>query len=436
MPNDIKLFLLNTWTVLAQMSPYLLLGFLISGTLSVFISPLWVEKHLGKGKFSSVLKATLFGIPLPLCSCGVIPVAASLKKHGASKSATTSFLLSTPQTGVDSILATWGLLGGFFAIFRPLAALITGLVGGIFVSIFDDNASDENNSSDDSNNKNSEPDDEDTPEKGFTKKVSSALKYGLITLPGEIARPLLVGIVIAGIISSFVASNFLNQYLTNYYLTMVLMLVVGIPLYVCSTSSIPIALSFIHLGVSPGAALVFLISGPATNAAAISVVINVLGKRSAIIYLLTVIIGSLASGIAFDSLNQTFSINVMDQLKHGAHSLGWFGHISAILMLVILVYSWYKARTAEEPCSSCAVDAPESNVDVKDQKGKVFNLEIKGMTCGNCVKAVKRTLEEIPGVLQADVSLKNQQAKVTANLEDPARLSEAVNELGYKGRLL
>ncbi|MGM0599218.1 MAG: SO_0444 family Cu/Zn efflux transporter [Candidatus Rifleibacteriota bacterium] len=433
MPADIKLFLLNTWTVLAQMSPYLLLGFLLSGILSVFISPLWVEKHLGKGKFSSVLKATLFGIPLPLCSCGVIPVAASLKKHGASKSATTSFLLSTPQTGVDSILATWGLLGGFFAIFRPIAALITGILGGVLVSLFDKDSSDFDS---DSRNDNNSQEEEDKTKTGFGQKISSALKYGLVTLPGEIARPLIIGIIIAGIISSFVASNFLNQYLTNYYLTMILMLVIGVPLYVCSTSSIPIALGFIHLGVSPGAALVFLISGPATNAAAISVVINVLGKKSAIIYLLTVIIGSLASGIAFDSLNQTFSINVMDQLKHGAHGLGWFGHLSALLMVVILLYSWYKARTSEEPGCGCSSDDSTCKTSLENSKGKVFTLEVKGMTCGNCVKAVKRTLEEIPGVIKADVSLKNQQASVTAEIANPSVLPESVNELGYKGRLL
>lgn len=421
MPEPIVSFLYNSWIVLGQMSPYLLLGFIISGILSVFISPEWVEKHLGGGRFASIVKATIFGIPLPLCSCGVIPVAASLRKHGASKAATTSFLLSTPQTGVDSIFATWGLLGGFFAVFRPLAALFTGVIGGVLVAVIDpEDKVDSINHSNESH-----------PDAGmpFSIKLAAALKYGLVTLPGEIAKALLIGILIAGLISTFVAGNVLNNYLTNYYLTLVLMLLIGIPLYVCSTSSIPIALGFMHLGVSPGAALVFLISGPATNAAAISVVWKVLGRKSAVLYLLTVVIGSLLSGITFDAMNQQLSLNAAAGFHHCAESgLGTLETVSAIAMLLILAWSYYQARVTKDHC--CC--SHTSN----DVSGYNFLLTIEGMSCGNCANAVKRTLLEVGGTISAEVDLQEKTARVVSSADNGALLESSVNELGYKASLI
>ncbi len=416
MHEQLILFINNCWVVLGQMSPYLLLGFLISGILSVFISPVWIEKHLGGGKFSSIVKATLFGIPLPLCSCGVIPVAASLRKHGASKSATTSFLLSTPQTGVDSILATWGLMGWVFAIFRPIAALITGIFGGVLVAALDEE-----------NGKDAQ---DQALEKGeihekISHKIKSALWYGLVTLPGEIARALLVGILIAGLISTFVSAGIMNQYLSNYYLTLVVMLFIGIPLYVCSTSSIPIALSFIHLGATPGAALVFLISGPATNAAAITVVWKVLGKKSALIYLLTVALGSLIAGATFDSLNQSWALNATNHLPHCHEtSASLLENISAVFMLIVLAFSYYQSRKSPSCCSSC------SSTPGAGQHSIVINIE--GMSCGNCANAIKRVLNEIDGVTSAEVSLAEKNALVTADFVDPTILVSAINELGYQ----
>lgn len=421
MPEPIVSFLYNSWIVLGQMSPYLLLGFIISGVLSVFISPEWVERHLGGGRFASIVKATIFGIPLPLCSCGVIPVAASLRKHGASRAATTSFLLSTPQTGIDSIFATWGLLGGFFAVFRPLAALFTGVIGGVLVAVIDpedkiDSINHDNESRVDSGIT-------------FSKKLAAALKYGLVTLPSEIATALLIGIFIAGLISTFVAGNVLNNYLTNYYLTLVLMLLVGIPLYVCSTSSIPIALGFMHLGVSPGAALVFLISGPATNAAAISVVWKVLGRKSAVLYLLTVVIGSLLSGIAFDAMNQQLSLNAAAGFHHCAESgLGALETVSAVAMLLILAWSYYQARVTKDHC--CCSNAST------DVSGYHFVLTIEGMSCGNCANAVKRTLLEVSGTISAEVDLQEKTARVASSADNGALLESSVNELGYKARLI
>lgn len=406
------------WAVLGQMSPYLLLGFLISGVLSVLISPQWVEKHLGSSKFGSIVKATLLGVPLPLCSCGVIPVSASLRRSGASKGATTSFLISTPQTGVDSMLATYGLLGPFFAIFRPLAALITGIIGGMAVAFLDP----EDNSGSIKNNTQNETA---GPSTTTVQKIMAALKYALVTLPGEIARALLVGVLIAGLISTFISADFVSQYIGNYYVTMFLMLAIGIPIYVCSTSSIPIALGFMHMGVSPGAAFVFLISGPATNAAAITVVWKILGKKSAIIYLFTVILGSLAGGFAFDYLQKSFSIASFTPAQACHVELSTIEIVSAVFMLLVLVYSYYQTKITPSCCSSCA-----KNADAEVAAANLV-ISIDGMSCGNCANAVTRALMQIKGVSEARVSLTEKQAMVFGATLNVDEIINTVNTLGY-----
>ncbi|MCE5267430.1 MAG: permease, partial [Planctomycetaceae bacterium] len=246
--------LVESWAVLGQMAPYLLFGFLAAGVLSVCISPEFVERHLGGRGFGPVVKAAALGVPLPLCSCGVIPVGASLRRHGASRAATTSFLLSTPQTGVDSIVITYALLGVGFAVYRPLAALATGLVGGFLVMIFAQRQG-----------ANGEQDHEPTEctESCCTGKRSSgrirrALEYGFVTLPRDIGLPLLAGVVIAGAITALVPQpNELRPYLGGGILSILLMMAIGVPLYVCASASVPIAAGLIYLGASHGAALAF-----------------------------------------------------------------------------------------------------------------------------------------------------------------------------------
>ncbi|MDE5959958.1 MAG: permease, partial [Muribaculaceae bacterium] len=120
-------FLATFWAMLCEMAPYLLLGFLFAGMLHAFLPASFYNRHLGRPGFWSVAKAAMFGVPLPLCSCGVIPTAMSMRRQGASRAATVSFLISTPQTGVDSILATGSLLGWPLALIRPIAAFATAL---------------------------------------------------------------------------------------------------------------------------------------------------------------------------------------------------------------------------------------------------------------------------------------------------------------------
>ncbi|MFC1498390.1 SO_0444 family Cu/Zn efflux transporter [Verrucomicrobiota bacterium] len=326
------------WGTLTDMAPYLLFGFAVAGALSIFISSELVEKHLGGHGIWPILKASLFGVPLPLCSCGVIPVAASLRKHGSSKGATTAFLLSTPQTGVDSIMVTLSLLGPVFAIFRPLAAFITGLFGGSIIEALEPDNAD--------NGQIEQCADECCSHTNQTNKLLKALRHGFIVLPRDIAKPLIIGLVIAGIISAFVPAGFFAETLGTGILAMFVMMLLGIPVYVCATASVPIAAAMILKGVSPGAAMVFLMTGPATNAAAIATIWKMFGKRSALIYLTVVAITAMVSGFALDYI---FQINNIVPGRTTMWMLpGWIKITSAVILLAVLGYALFAKHGKEK----------------------------------------------------------------------------------------
>ena len=257
-------FLEQIWFLTIEMSPFLLFGFIVSGVLSALLTVEMVTKYLGKNNFQSILKASLFGVPLPLCSCGVIPVFSYLRKHGASKASTTSFLISTPQTGVDSILITYGMLGPMFAFIRPIIALFTGIIGGLFTEKF---VKDEYVATLKIDHEHSK------------KTLMDGLKYAFITLPQDIAWPLLKGILLAGLITLLIPDNFFMSYGITGLLAMIIMALVSIPMYICATASVPIAAGLILSGLEPGAAFVFLMAGPATNIATISVITKLLVKK-------------------------------------------------------------------------------------------------------------------------------------------------------------
>jgi len=337
MVDIVKIILLDFWATVAEMSPYLLFGFLVAGLLSVFVSQPLVQRHLGGRGLWPLLKASIFGIPLPLCSCGVIPVSVSLHKHGASKGSTIAFLLSTPQTGVDSIFVTLSLLGPVFAIFRPLAALVTGIVGGVFVNLFGEPGED---------NKPSHTNCTDECCQGgkLGSRLIAGLKYGFVTLPRDIGKAMLVGLIIAAIISVAVPGGFFAEKLGTGIFAMVVMMFLGIPVYVCATASVPVAAALIMKGLTPGAALVFLMTGPATNAAGLVTIWKVLGRRTAIIYLLTIAGCALAGGILLDIIANGVDISVVSKA-------GWMlspviRHASAAALLALLAYAIFtKAKT-------------------------------------------------------------------------------------------
>jgi len=399
--------------ITGEMAPYLLFGFLVAGLLAVLISPELVERHLGGRGFGPVFKAAVFGVPLPLCSCGVIPVAASLRRHGAGKGATTSFLLSTPQTGVDSVLVTFSLLGPVFAIFRPLAAFITGIAGGTVVNLFESDGEAGRDGAQECDCQSCST----VNDKGG--RLARALRYGFVSLPRDIAKPLLFGLVIAGTISAVVPEGYFSDVFGTGILSMLAMMVVGIPLYVCATASVPIAASLIVAGISPGAALVFLMTGPATNAATVATVWKILGRRTAVVYLVTVALSALAAGAL---INHLIPAGAASEMFTAPWMLpGWFTTTAALVLLAVLARALF---------SSSHVAHGEADGSSPDT-GPSTRFHVTGMTCTHCANAVRRALVECPGVSRAEVSLAAGEAVVTGESLDFAALRAAVTAVGY-----
>ncbi|MEX1310996.1 MAG: SO_0444 family Cu/Zn efflux transporter [Candidatus Sulfomarinibacteraceae bacterium] len=432
----LQTILVASWAMLVEMAPYLLLGFAVAGLLSVLISPRWVERHLGDRGLGQVFKASLFGVPLPLCSCGVIPVGASLRRSGAGKGATTAFLLSTPQTGVDSVAVTYALLGPFLAVVRPVAALLTGFLGGGLVYAFDRNDDevppDEAPAASCSGESNCCESDA-APEK---KTVLEGLTYGLVTLPRDIGRALIVGILLSGVISAVVKPHALEAYLGGGIWPMIAAMAVGVPLYVCATASTPIALSLIHAGLSPGAALVFLITGPATNAATVTTLWRVLGKRSVVIFLLTVAAGALATGFAVDAIVASDLVGPTGMVpeiavegaghEHHGESGGvgeWFGRICAVLLILLLTNALWPQP---QPMG-------RGDLKMKDfEDVDTIELTVTGMRCNGCVESVTRAINECEGVEETSVDLAAGRARVRGSGFDRSSLAEAVRSLGFE----
>lgn len=401
---------LETWAILGDMAPYLLFGFGVAGALSVMLSPETVEKHLGGHGLWPVVKATLFGIPLPLCSCGVIPVSASLRRHGATRGATTAFLLSTPQTGVDSIFVTLGLLGPLFAIFRPIAALVAGIVGGAVVT-----AADKESLEDAEDNACQE---ECCTGKDKGGPVYRAAHYAFVTLPADIGKPLMIGLLAVGLISAFVPDDFFAGTVGTGLGAMIAMMVLGLPMYVCATASVPIAVALIAKGVTPGAAFVFLMTGPATNAAAIATIWKVMGSRTAIIYLATVMLTALSAGLTLDYL---FVVTEATATPVMAAMLpGYIKTASAFALIAMLVNAVLRPHkhNNQEPHPLAAGE-------------EITVLGITGMTCSHCANGVERALLACTGVGAVEVELAAGQARVHGSGLDPQEQIRAIEGLGH-----
>ena len=328
--------------IINEMSPYLLLGFLLAGLMHAFIPQSYYSKYLAKPNFRSVLNATLFGIPLPLCSCGVIPTAMSLRKEGASKGAATSFLIATPQTGVDSIIATSSLMGVAYAIIRPIAALITALFGGTLVNVLDkdSNGNTTEQPADNHEHHNCCHHHEQEHHATFFQKIKTALQYGYVEMMEDIGKWLIIGLIVAGLITVFVPAEAFKVFEGNTALSMLLVLAIAIPMYVCATGSIPIAVALIMKGLTPGAGLVLLMAGPACNMASMLVVKKVMGTKTLVIYLASIIIGSIAFGAAIDFLQFNGIIDFTANLVNSAHSeegSSWIAWISTGILIALLI---------------------------------------------------------------------------------------------------
>lgn len=410
--------LTNFWMVLSMMAPYLLLGFFMAGLLSVLVSAELVERHLGGRGVWPVIKAALLGMPIPLCSCAVIPVSASLRRHGASKGSTVSFLISTPETGVDGIAATWGVMGGAYAVFRVVVALVSGVIGGLAVEFLDrPDAAAKNGAAP------AAPVCTDSccaGSKGAGHgKLRRIFEYGFVDLPQDIGKSLLLGLAVAAVISLVPHDYFKDSRLGGGILAMLAMAVVAGPMYVCATASVPVAMGFIQAGVSPGAALVFLMVGPATNAATIAMVWKVMGRRTAVIYLLSVLGCAIGAGLAMDYILGHWGLCVKGMAMEGhSHGMMIFQYVCAVAMLAIIGNALWRRGKAKA--------ATPAEILMKTEM-----LKITGMTCNHCVSTVRRAMLEVPGVQAAEVDLAGGTAIVSGENLDPARLRQAVQSLGY-----
>jgi len=406
------------WITLSEMAPYLLFGFFVAGVVSVLVSAAVVERHLGGDGIRPILKASLIGVPLPLCSCGVIPVAVSLRRHGASRPATTSFLLSTPQTGIDSILVTLSLLGPVFAIFRPIAALLTGVFGGVVVALFggarDTSGTDVEGVA---------CTDACCSFEGGQGRLRRMLHYGFVTLPEDIGKSLLLGLATAALLSVVVPEDFFAGALGTGFTGMLVMMLCGIPLYVCATASIPVAaILILEKGVSPGAALVFLMTGPTTNAASIATIWKVMGRRTAVLYLLSVAAAALCSGALLDLIFKQPGIPGVSGMSE---MLPGYVKVPAALALIVIIFTAIlrprrRAREAAE-----GGDGGE---------GEKIVFEIGGMTCSHCAAAVKTALAGCEGVNSVSVDLDSGKAVVAGSGFESECLAGAVTALGYTVR--
>ena len=333
-------------SLINEMSPYLLLGFFFAGVMHAFIPGMVYNRYLGGKGFKSVFYGALFGAPLPLCSCGVLPTAMSLRKQGASKGATASFLISTPETGVDSIIATYSVLGLPFAVIRPVAAFCNAIMGGWLINKFGDK--DEVVPVDASaktcccHHKQ-----EETHHEGFLGKMREALRFGFVEMIEDIGKWLVIGLVIAGLITVFVPDEFFALFRGNTQLSMLLVLCIAIPMYICATGSIPIAVALMMKGLTPGAALVLLMAGPACNMASILVINKTLGRKSLVLYLVSIITMAILWGHVVDYLlpAEWFQMALSVGRCCIEESTSWLNWSSTIVLgLLLLNALWHTYR--------------------------------------------------------------------------------------------
>ncbi|HIP81342.1 MAG TPA: permease [Leucothrix mucor] len=331
-------FLSNFWALLNSIAFFILVGVLIAGVFKLLLPDSFIKKHLGQHNFMANIKAAVLGIPLPLCSCSVIPFVSALRKSGASKSATQTFLIATPITGVDSILATYGVFGWAFTLYRVFSSVVIALIAGL-LTLFFVKENDEESSS-------PEPVKKPFPVGGIPLNINvvkaedkqplfkQIIAYAFDDIYKDIAKSLLIGIIIGALIVTFMPENLSDYISSNPLINYALVLLVSMPLYVCATASIPLGLSLLAAGFSPGAAFIFLTAGPATNTITMSVVLKTLGKTSLVIYLLSVLIGSVLFGFMFDSFfaESLAKINILDLHEDDP---GFIAQVSSVILLYL-----------------------------------------------------------------------------------------------------
>lgn len=404
-----------------SMAPYLLLGFFLAGVMHAFVPQTLYRRYLGGTSFRSVLNAALLGIPLPLCSCGVIPTAMSLRKEGASRGATVSFLISTPQTGVDSIIATYSLMGLPFALLRPLVALVTSLLGGCLVNKFD------NKEEPQTGNASLSVAGDEAP-KPFAQKLKSAFHYAFVEMMQDIGRWLLLGLVVAGLITVFVPDSFFALFADKPLLSMLLVLAFAIPMYLCATGSIPIAVALMMKGLSPGTALVLLMAGPAVNVASILVISKVMGRKTLALYLLSIVSGAILFGLGIDYLlpREWFATPLAQIHDCHAGGISWF-NLGCFVLLMLLLANAFILRYRNSHACTCHGDCA---CHAEEEEG-AWTVMVKGMSCNHCKANVEKAILKIEGVEAVEVDLATGQTVVRGSFSKEA-VKQSVESIGFE----
>ena len=437
--------------LLNEMAPWLLFGLIFAGLLKVFFPEDKVQKYMGKSTTKSAVNASLLGIPMPLCSCGVIPTGISFFRNGASRGATNSFLISTPQTGVDSIFATYSMLGWPFAVLRPVVAFVTGIVGGIltnwlvkeqpedkaplkktFKNLAIDsttvdaknesiltapkmmngqkNAASCNDASCGCNNKK-------PPQNAFVQ----ATHYAFIELLQDIAKWLIIGFLIAAFISVILPDDFFTLFKGLGFLEILVILAASVPIYICATGSIPIAAVLLLKGVSPGAALVFLMAGPATNVATITVIGNTMGRKALLVYLGTITGGAILFGLFINWLIPAdLILSKVMHIHTGNHEMlpQWLQISSSVLLIGSLIFGYFYQRIEKSNQKPAAMDFK--------------TLKVEGMTCSHCEASVTRNLLKLDGIEEVIADKNTSQVKIAGNKIDLSKIEKVVEEIGYQ----
>lgn len=480
-------YLLPFVYLLEEMAPYLLLGFLIAGVLHAFVPRAMYRRYLAANSVRSVLCAIALGVPLPLCSCGVIPTAVGMRREGASKGATTAFLIATPQTGVDSILATYAVFGLPFALLRPIVAMVTGFLGGVATHLV---ASDEATETDDETAADAALAVADaTPvaadavpaaalSPSLWQRCISAFRYGFVDMLMDIGHWLVLGLLMAGLITIFVPEDFFLAYSHHSLVGMLIVLLIACPMYVCATGSIPIAAALMLKGLSPGAALVFLMAGPATNMASMMVLGKTLGRRSLAVYMASIICGAIAFGLLVDAtlpaewFTQTIRHTYHSSCCHTEAAPLW-QVISAVVLAVFLVHAlWKRFAHKAQPCTcsgegcacsgegctcsdgsctrsdgsctcseeGCTCSNENTNAEGTESaapaapapSSRTVRLRVTGMMCNHCRAHVLEALEGVEGAESVDVDLAEGSARVVCSAATPTdALIAAVEKCGY-----
>ena len=431
--------------LIGEMSPFLLLGFFLAGIMHAFVPNTLYGKYLSANNLRSVVYATLFGIPLPLCSCGVIPTAMALRRDGASKGATVAFLIATPQTGVDSIIATYSLMGLPFAIIRPIAAFITAMVGGTLCNL----------TSNDEVVSVSAPTwskAQKAASLGFGAKLRLALRYGFVDMMQDIGKWLAFGLLVAGVITILVPDSFFFYFKDSTTLSILFVLIFMLPMYLCATGSIPIAVALMLKGISPGAALLLLMVGPACNLASLLIVGKVMGRRTLAMYVLAIVLTAVGFAYAVDFLmpREWFTSALVNLHTCHHEHLDWFS-LGCTIVLALLLLNAFWLRHKHHGCgchhdgADCGCGQHDSDCHCHDhactchdsaclcheEASKVTVYKVEGLHCNHCRINAEKVVKELPGVVGVSVELTKKTMTVQGTVA-AEEVKRALSAIGFE----